>query len=119
MAVYDLGGGTFDVSVLEIGHDVFEVLATSGDTYLGGDDFDDRLIDLLADHVQTTHGLNVRTDPFAFEKLKVAAENAKIELSAARRRQVEVPGLATHEGNPVDLCYDADPAGVRKADDAI
>ena len=81
VVVYDLGGGTFDVSVLEIGADVYEVLATSGDTYLGGDDFDDRLIDVLADHVQETHGLNVRTDPFAFEKLKAAAETAKIALS--------------------------------------
>ena len=105
VAVYDLGGGTFDVSVLEIGKDVFEVLATSGDTYLGGDDFDDRLIDLLADHVQNTHNMNARTDPFAFEKLKVAAEKAKIELSESDEVSVEVPGLATHEGNPVDLCY--------------
>ncbi len=105
VVVYDLGGGTFDVSVLEIGADVYEVLATSGDTYLGGDDFDDRLIDVLADHVQETHGLNVRTDPFAFEKLKAAAETAKIALSVDETTQIEVPGLISHEGAAIDLSY--------------
>ena len=105
VVVYDLGGGTFDVSVLEIGADVYEVLATSGDTYLGGDDFDDRLIDVLADHVQETHGINVRTDPFAFEKLKAAAETAKIALSVDETTQVEVPGLISHEGAAIDLSY--------------
>ena len=105
VVVYDLGGGTFDVSVLEIGADVYEVLATSGDTYLGGDDFDDRLIDVLADHVQETHGLNVRTDPFAFEKLKAAAETAKIALSVDETTQIEVPGLISHEGATIDLSY--------------
>ena len=73
VAIYDLGGGTFDVSVLEIGEDVFEVLATCGDTYLGGDDFDDRVIDLLADKVQSEHNVNVRSDPNAFAKLRMAA----------------------------------------------
>ena len=77
VAVYDLGGGTFDISILEIGQDVFEVLATCGDTYLGGDDFDDRVIDLLADEFVAKHGVNVRKDPYALEKLKFAAENAK------------------------------------------
>ncbi len=105
VVVYDLGGGTFDVSVLEIGADVYEVLATSGDTYLGGDDFDDRLIDVLADHVQETHGINVRTDPFAFEKLKAAAETAKIALSVDETTQIEVPGLISHEGATIDLSY--------------
>jgi molecular chaperone DnaK len=105
VVIYDLGGGTFDVSVLEIGDDVFEVLATAGDTYLGGDDFDDRLIDLLAEHVQETHGVNVRTDPFAFEKLKAAAEKGKIALSQEDTTLIEVPGLAQHEGETVDLSY--------------
>ena len=81
VAVYDLGGGTFDISVLEIGKDIFEVLATCGDTFLGGDDFDDRLIDLLADEFVAREGINPRTDPFAYEKLKLAAENAKKQLS--------------------------------------
>ncbi len=69
VAVWDLGGGTFDISVLEIGDDVFEVLATCGDTFLGGDDFDDRVIDLLADEFLTKHNIRLRNDPFAFEKL--------------------------------------------------
>ena len=85
VAVYDLGGGTFDISILEIGQDVFEVLATCGDTYLGGDDFDDRVIDLLADEFVAKHGVNVRKDPYALEKLKFAAENAKRALSRGRR----------------------------------
>jgi molecular chaperone DnaK len=81
VAIYDLGGGTFDISVLEIGKDIFEVLATCGDTFLGGDDFDDRIIDLLADEFVAQTGINPRNDRFAFEKLKLAAENAKKQLS--------------------------------------
>ena len=81
VAVYDLGGGTFDISVLEIGKDIFEVLATCGDTFLGGDDFDDRIIDLLADDFVGKDRINPRNDPFAYEKLKLAAENAKKALS--------------------------------------
>src|SRR3990172_8249953 len=77
VAVYDLGGGTFDISILEIGQDVYEVLATSGDTFLGGEDFDDRLIDLLAEEFLAQEGVNPRKDPYALEKLKVAAESAK------------------------------------------
>ena len=98
VAIYDLGGGTFDVSVLEIGEDVFEVLSTCGDTFLGGDDFDDRIIDLLAEKFQTEHGTNVRTDPFAFEKLKAAAEKAKIELSESESAEIQVPALASVDG---------------------
>jgi len=93
VVIYDLGGGTFDVSVLEIGADVFEVRSTCGDTYLGGDDFDDRLIDLLADKVQAQSGVNVRSDPQAFEKLKAAAEAAKIELSEQESVRVVLPDL--------------------------
>ena len=105
VVIYDLGGGTFDVSVLEIGDDLFEVLSTCGDTYLGGDDFDDRLIDLLADQVQRESGLNVRTDPFAFEKLKEAAERAKIALSESDSVPVEIPNLVTSEGREISLSY--------------
>ncbi len=95
VAVYDLGGGTFDISVLEIGEDVFEVLSTSGDTFLGGDDFDDRLIDWLADDFLAREGINLRNDPFALEKLKVAAENAKKGLSIEDRVEIEIPDIIT------------------------
>ncbi len=94
VAVYDLGGGTFDISILEIGQDVFEVLATCGDTYLGGDDFDDRVIDLLADEFVAKHGVNVRKDPYALEKLKFAAENAKRALSQDDEAEIRIPDIA-------------------------
>ncbi len=94
VAVYDLGGGTFDISILEIGQDVFEVLATCGDTYLGGDDFDDRVIDLLADEFVAKHGVNVRKDPYAYEKLKFAAENAKRALSVEDEAEIRIPDIA-------------------------
>ena len=105
VAIYDLGGGTFDVSVLEIGEDVFEVLATCGDTYLGGDDFDDRVIDLLADKVQSEHSVNVRSDPYAFAKLRMAAETAKIKLSTAALAEISIPDLIEHEGKRIALSY--------------
>ncbi len=105
VAVYDLGGGTFDISVLEIGDDVFEVLSTCGDTYLGGDDFDDRLIDLLADEVQARHKVNVRVDPVALEKLKVAAESAKIGLSEGDEVQIEITELVEVSGRKVSFEY--------------
>ncbi len=94
VAVYDLGGGTFDISILEIGKDVFEVLATCGDTYLGGDDFDDRIIDLLADEFVAKHGINLRSDVFALEKLKVAAEAAKRVFSVEELAEVCIPEIA-------------------------
>jgi molecular chaperone DnaK len=97
VAVYDLGGGTFDISVLEIGTDVFEVLSTCGDTFLGGDDFDDRMIDLLADEFSQEHGINLRKDPYAFEKLKLAAENAKKNLSVEDEVEVRIPDIARNE----------------------
>jgi molecular chaperone DnaK len=97
VAVYDLGGGTFDISILEIGKDVFEVLATCGDTYLGGDDFDDRVIDLLADEFVAKHGVNVRKDPFALEKLKFAAENAKRALSVVEEAEIRIPEIVKNE----------------------
>jgi molecular chaperone DnaK len=93
VAVYDLGGGTFDISVLEIGDDVFEVLSTAGDTFLGGDDFDDRLIDLLADEFRQKENINLRNDPYALEKLKVAAEDAKKGLSVDDEVDVRIPDV--------------------------
>ncbi|MGH0034258.1 MAG: molecular chaperone DnaK [Myxococcota bacterium] len=97
VAVYDLGGGTFDVSVLEIGKDIFEVLSTCGDTFLGGDDFDDRIIDLLADEFMGKEGINLRDDAFAFEKLKVAAESAKKGLSEEDEVEIRIPDVITGE----------------------
>jgi len=93
VAVYDLGGGTFDISILEIGSDVFEVLATSGDTFLGGDDFDDRVIDLLADEFATKHDINLRNDPYALEKLKLAAEGGKKALSIEDEARIRIPDV--------------------------
>ncbi len=93
LAIYDLGGGTFDVSILEIGDDVFEVLSTCGDTFLGGDDFDDRIIDLLADEFLAAEGVNIRSDRYAFEKLKLAAENVKKTLSAQQSAEVRIPDI--------------------------
>jgi molecular chaperone DnaK len=95
VAVWDLGGGTFDISVLEIGEDVFEVLSTAGDTFLGGEDFDDRLIDLLADEFAASTGINLRNDPFALEKLKVAAEGAKKGLSLEDEVEIRIPDVIT------------------------
>jgi molecular chaperone DnaK len=101
VAVYDLGGGTFDISVLEIGKDVFEVLSTCGDTYLGGDDFDDLMIDLLADEFVAKEGINLRNDPFALEKLKVAAETAKKGLSVEEQVEIRIPDIVMGpEGQP-------------------
>jgi molecular chaperone DnaK len=97
VAVYDLGGGTFDISILEIGKDVFEVLATCGDTYLGGDDFDDRVIDLLADEFVAQHGINLRTEMYALEKLKIAAEAAKRVLSVEEAAEIRIPDIAQDE----------------------
>jgi molecular chaperone DnaK len=97
VAVYDLGGGTFDVSVLEIGKDIFEVLSTCGDTFLGGDDFDDRIIDLLADEFMGKESINLRDDAFAFEKLKVAAETAKKGLSQEDEVEIRIPDVITGE----------------------
>jgi molecular chaperone DnaK len=104
VAVYDLGGGTFDISVLEIGKDVFEVLATCGDTFLGGDDFDDRIIDLLADEFVAKHGINPRNDPYALEKLKSHAEKAKNALSLEEEFDISIADVMQNEaGEPLGL----------------
>ena len=89
--VYDLGGGTFDVSIIEMGDGVTEVLATNGDTHLGGDDFDQRIIDWMADAFQTENGIDLRKDKMAAQRLKEAAEKAKIELSSAMSSQINLP----------------------------
>jgi len=99
IAVYDLGGGTFDISILDIGDGVFEVKSTNGDTHLGGDDFDQRIIDWMADEFKKDQGINLRTDKMALQRLKEAAEKAKIELSSATQTQINLPFItATQEG---------------------
>ena len=97
--VYDLGGGTFDVSVLELGDGVFEVLSTNGDTHLGGDDFDQKIIDWLADGFKKEHGIDLKNDKLALQRLKDAAETAKKTLSSATEAQIDLPFItATNEG---------------------
>ena len=109
VAVYDLGGGTFDISILEIGSDIFEVLSTCGDTFLGGEDFDDRLIDLLADEFLGRHKINLRNDRFALEKLKAAAEAAKKELSLGEEARIRIPEVARDaSGAPLDVEHTLD-----------
>jgi molecular chaperone DnaK len=103
IAVYDLGGGTFDISILEINEGVFEVISTAGDTYLGGDDFDDRIIDYLAESFQSMEGVNLRRDSMALQRLKDAAEKAKIELSSSLQAQVNLPFIAAGDKGPLHL----------------
>jgi len=99
IAVYDLGGGTFDISILEIGEGVFEVKSTNGDTHLGGDDFDQVLIDWVADEFKKLEGIDLRKDPMALQRLKEACEKAKIELSSSTQTQINLPFItATAEG---------------------
>ncbi len=104
--VYDLGGGTFDVSVLELGDGVFEVKSTSGDTHLGGDDFDQRLINFLADEFKRDEGIDLRNDPMAMQRLKDAAEKAKIELSSSQKTNVNLPFITATESGPKHLNID-------------
>jgi molecular chaperone DnaK len=103
VAVFDLGGGTFDVSILAIESGVFEVLATSGDTFLGGDDFDRKLIELLVSEFHATNGVDLSGDPVALQRLKEASERAKIELSSALVTDVNLPFLAVGQGGPLHL----------------
>ena len=91
IAVYDLGGGTFDVSILEIGDGVFEVKSTNGDTFLGGEDFDDKIVDYLIDEFKKDNGIDLRNDKLALQRLKEAAEKAKIELSSAAQTEINLP----------------------------
>ena len=104
--VYDLGGGTFDVSVLELGDGVFEVLATNGDTHLGGDDFDNKIMDFLADSFQKEHGVDLRQDNMALQRLKEAAEIAKKELSSAQTTKINLPFITVTADGPLHLDMD-------------
>lgn len=104
--VYDLGGGTFDVSVLELGDGVFEVLATNGDTHLGGDDFDNKIMDFLADSFRKEHGVDLRQDNMALQRLKEAAEKAKKELSSAQTTKINLPFITVTADGPLHLDMD-------------
>lgn len=103
--VYDLGGGTFDVSILDLADGVFEVLSTSGDNHLGGDDWDQRVIDWMADKFQQENGVDLRQDPMALQRLKEAAENAKKELSAAQQTTINLPFITMNQSGPLHLNY--------------
>ena len=103
IAVYDLGGGTFDVSILEIGDGVFEVKSTNGDTFLGGEDFDARIMDFLADEFKKEQGIDLRKDKLALQRLKEAAEKAKIELSSSQQTDVNLPFITADQNGPKHL----------------
>ncbi|MBE0479125.1 molecular chaperone DnaK [Candidatus Aerophobetes bacterium] len=103
IAVYDLGGGTFDISILDVGENVVEVLATNGDTYLGGDDFDQKIVDWIADNFQKEQGIDVRKDKMALQRLKEAAEKAKCELSSTMETQINLPFITADQSGPKHL----------------
>jgi molecular chaperone DnaK len=106
IAVYDLGGGTFDISILELGEGVFEVKSTNGDTHLGGDDFDQRLIDYVADEFKKETGIDLRNDPMALQRLKEACEKAKCELSTAMQTNINLPFITADANGPKHLNMD-------------
>ena len=106
IVVYDLGGGTFDVSILDLGDGVFEVKSTNGDTHLGGDDFDSRIIDFLAEEFKKDEGIDLRKDPMAMQRLKDAAEKAKIELSSSQKTNVNLPFVTATQDGPKHLNVD-------------
>ncbi|MBU1119751.1 molecular chaperone DnaK [Patescibacteria group bacterium] len=103
IVVFDLGGGTFDVSVLEIGEGVFEVLSTNGNTHLGGDDFDQRIIDFLADEFKKKEGIDLREDPTALQRLREFAEKAKVELSSSEQTEINIPYITAGTSGPKHL----------------
>lgn len=103
IAVYDLGGGTFDISILEIGEGVFEVKATNGDTFLGGDDFDNRIVNFIADEFQKENGIDLRKDKMALQRLKEAAEKAKHELSSSLETEINLPFITADQSGPKHL----------------
>src|SRR5580765_3113639 len=103
IAVFDLGGGTFDISILELGEGVFEVKSTNGDTHLGGDDFDQKIIDWLADEFKKDEGIDLRKDPMALQRLKEAAEKAKIELSSSTETEINLPYITADASGPKHL----------------
>src|SRR5881296_3066791 len=103
IAVYDLGGGTFDISILELGEGVFEVKSTNGDTHLGGDDFDQLIVDWLADEFRKDQGIDLRRDRMALQRLKEAAERAKIELSSSQESEINLPFITADANGPKHL----------------
>ncbi len=103
IAVYDLGGGTFDISILDVGDGVFQVRSTSGDTFLGGDDFDQRVLDFLASEFQNQTGIDLRNDRQALQRLKEAAEKAKIELSTLMQTEINLPYITADASGPRHL----------------
>src|ERR1700730_14444844 len=103
IAVYDMGGGTFDISILQLGEDIFEVKATNGDTHLGGDDFDQRIIDWLADEFRKEQGIDLRKDRMALQRLKEAAEKAKVELSSTQQTEINLPFITADASGPKHL----------------
>ncbi|HDP34835.1 MAG TPA: molecular chaperone DnaK [Candidatus Hydrogenedentes bacterium] len=119
VAVYDLGGGTFDISILSIGDDSFEVLSTNGDTHLGGDDFDQRIIDWLAEEFLRDQGIDLRKDPMALQRLKEAAEKAKCELSSAVSTDINLPFITADASGPKHLNYTLTRAKLEQLCDAL
>ena len=119
IAVYDLGGGTFDISVLELGDGVFEVLSTNGDTHLGGDDFDHEIIDWLADDFKTEEGIDLRLDPMSLQRLKEAAEKAKIELSSSTETEINLPYVTATASGPKHLVKKLTRAQFEKLTDTL
>ena len=119
VAVYDLGGGTFDISILEIGDGVFEVKATNGDTHLGGDDFDQTIMNSLADEFKKENGVNLRSDPQALQRLKEAAEKAKCELSSSMSTEVNLPFITMNENGPLHLNITVTRASLEKLCDDL
>ncbi|MFL2603955.1 MAG: molecular chaperone DnaK [Flavobacteriaceae bacterium] len=120
IAVYDLGGGTFDISILELGDGVFEVLSTNGDTHLGGDDFDQVIINFLAETFQKEESIDLRKDPMALQRLKEAAEKAKIELSSSTQTEINLPYVTATESGPKHLVTSLTRANFEKlADDLV
>ena len=115
IAVYDLGGGTFDISVLEIGDGVFEVKSTNGDTFLGGEDFDMRLVEYLADEFKKEQGIDLKNDKLALQRLKEAAEKAKIELSSSAQTEINLPFITADADRSEAPDDEADPRQVRAA----
>ena len=103
VAVYDLGGGTFDISILEIGNGVFEVLSTNGDTHLGGDNFDEKIIDWIVTEFKTESGIYLSKDPMALQRVREAAEKAKVELSSSTETEINLPYITAVDGAPKHL----------------
>lgn len=114
IAVYDLGGGTFDISILEIGDGVFEVKSTNGDTHLGGDDFDQKIIDWLIDNFKKDQGIDLREDPAALQRLKEAAEKAKITLSSSEKTEINLPYITADSKGPKHMRVDVTRADLEK-----